>query len=68
MQHDGAMAVPKRIAQSHSSVQEGGRAEATAFGDGGGKGGNLKGVQHLQAHPQDGPVFQIPGESIIDGG
>ena len=44
VRHSGAVAVPKRIAQSHSAVQEGGRAEAKAFGGGGGKGGNLKGV------------------------
>ena len=68
VQHDGAVAVPKRISQVHITVQEGGRAEAMAFGGTGGKGGKLKGIQHLRAHPQDGPIFQIPGDSTIGGG
>ena len=66
--HYGAVVVPKRIAQVHSAVQEGGGAEATAFGDGGGKGGDLKGIWCLWAHPRDGPILQVPRESDIGGG
>ena len=66
--HDISVVVPKRIAQVHIAVQEGGRAEAMAFGGTGGKGGKLKGIQNLRAHPQDGPIFQIPGDSNIGGG
>ena len=51
LQHDGDVAVPKRIAQVHITVQEGGGAEAMEFGSGGGKGGDLKGVYCLRAHP-----------------
>ena len=68
LQHSGAVEVPKRIAQAHIAVQEGGGAEATVFGGGGGKGGDLKGVQCLWEHPQDGPVLKVPRESVIGGG
>ena len=68
VQHTGAVVLPKRTAQAHITVQEGGRAEEMAFVDGGGKGGNLKGVQRLWAHPQDGPIIQLLGESVIGGG
>ena len=51
VRHTGAEVVPKRIAQAHSAVQEGGGAEALAFGGGEGKGGDLKGVQRLWVHP-----------------
>ena len=68
VQHDGAMTAPKQILQEHSAVQEGGGEEATEFCGVGGKGNSLKGVQHLQTHPRDGPVLQIPGESTIGGG
>ena len=67
VQHAGAMAVPKQIGQVHSVVQEGGGSEATAFGSGGGKGGDHKGVQRLWAHPRDGPTLQVSGESDIGG-
>ena len=67
VKHDGAVAVLKRITQEHRAVQEGSRAETTVFGGGRGKGDDLKGVKHLQAHPQDGPVLQIHGESNIGG-
>ena len=42
--HDISVVVPKRIAQVHSTVQDRGGAEATAFGSGGVKGRDLKGV------------------------
>ena len=61
MQHSGAMAVPEWATPAHIVAQEGGGAEATAFG--GGKGGNLKGVQRLWAPPWDGDFLQIPRES-----
>ena len=51
VQHAGAVAVPKGIAQAHITVQEEGGAEVTPFGGGGGKGDNLKGVQSLWYHP-----------------
>ena len=51
VQHDGDVEVPKWISQDHSTVQEGGGAETTAFGGRGGKGVNIKGVQSLWAHP-----------------
>ena len=65
VQHSADVAVPTQIKQAHIAVQEWGRSEATAFGSGGGKGGNLKGVQRLWEHPQDSCIFQIPGESNI---
>ena len=65
MQHDGALVVLKNISQDHIAVQEGEIAETTSFGGVEGKGGDLKGVQRLWAHPQDGPVLQVPGESFI---
>ena len=58
VRHAGAVAVLKWIAQEHSAVQEGGRAETAAFGSGGGKGINPKGVQHLLSQPQDVPILQ----------
>ena len=64
----GAVAVPKRISQVHSAVQEGGGAEVMAFGGGGEKGGYIKVVQSLWVHPQYFTVFQVPGESIVGGG
>ena len=63
----GAVEVPKRIAQAHSAVQEGGGADMTAFGGIGEKGGDLKVVQSLWVHPQDFTVFQVPGYSIMGG-
>ena len=68
MRHAGPVALPKRIAQVYREGQEGGGSEATAFSGRGGKGGNLKGVRRLWAHPQYGPILQVPGESDIDGG
>ena len=68
VRHSGAVAFPKRIAQAHSAVQERGGSEETAFGGRGGKGGNLKGVQQLWAHPQYGPILQVTEESDIGGG
>ena len=68
LQHAGAVAVLKQIAQEHIAVQVGGRAETAEFGGGGGKGGKLKGIQRLRAHPGDGPILQIPGESTIGSG
>ena len=65
VQHAGDMEVPKRIAQAHRAVQEGEVEEATAFCGGRGNGGNLKVAQCLWAHPRDGIVFQVPGESYI---
>ena len=65
VQHSADVAVPTQIKQAHIAVQEWGRSEATAFGSGGGKGGNLKGVQRQWDHPQYSCVFQIPGESNI---
>ena len=38
------------------------------FGSGGGKGGNIKGIQNLWVHPQYGLIFQVPWESIIGNG
>ena len=67
MIHTGTVEVLKLIAQDHSAVQEGGRSEATKFDVRGVKGGDLEGVQRLQAHPQDGPVLQIYGEINIGG-
>ena len=68
VQHYGAVAFLERTTQDHREVQEGGRAKTMAFGGGGSKGGDLKGLQHIQAPPWDGPVLQIPGESNIGGG
>ena len=51
VRNTGAVAVLDQIAQYHSRVQEGGGAEMTEFGGGGGKGGDLKGVQRLHVHP-----------------
>ena len=65
VRHDGDVAVPKRMAQEHRVVQEGGGAEATLFGGEGGKGGDLKGVQILWVHTRDGHVFQINGKIHI---
>ena len=65
VQHAGVVAVLEWIAQEYSILQEGGRAETMAFGDGGGKVSDLKGVQLLWAPHQDGAVLQIPGESTI---
>ena len=36
-----------------------------AIGGRGGKGGDLKGVEHLGALPRDGPVIQIPEDGYI---
>ena len=52
----------------HSAVQGRGGAESTVFGDRGGKGVNLKGIQRLWAHPQYGPVLQVPGNIVIGSG
>ena len=68
VQHYGDVEVPKRITQALITVKEGGGSEVMAFGGRGGKGGNLKGVQRLWAHPNDVPVLQVPGESVIIGG
>ena len=68
VRHAGDMEVHKRITKAHGTVQEGIGAEVTAFGRGGGKGGDLKGVQRLWEHSLDGTVFQIPWESTIGGG
>ena len=68
LQHSGAVEVPKRIAQAHIAVQEGGGAEATVFGGGGGKGGDFKGVQRLWSHPRYFTVLQVPGDSDIGSG
>ena len=51
VQHASAVKVPELAAPAHSAVQQVGRSEVMAFGSGGGKGGNLKGVQHLWAPP-----------------
>ena len=48
-------------------MQEGVEAEKTAFGDGGGNGGGIKGIYLLRVSPRDGSVLQIPGESAISG-
>ena len=66
--HAGDVAFPKRIAQEHSAVQEGGVSEAAEFISGWGKGGDLKGVLSLWVQPIDGPVLQVSGESDISGG
>ena len=47
IQNYSDVAVQTQIIQAHSTVKEGGRVEATEFGTGGGKGGNLKGIQRL---------------------
>ena len=60
VRHAGDMEFLERIVQEHSALQDGGEAEMTAFGGGGGKVSDLKGVQRLQALPRDGPVLQIP--------
>ena len=65
MQHDGALVVLKNISQDHIAVQEGEIAETTSFGGVEGKGGDLKGVQRLWAHPRDVDVLQIHGENTI---
>ena len=39
--------------------------EAMAFGSGRGKGGELKGIQHLRAHPQDYPYFKYMGILLL---
>ena len=67
VRHAGDVVVPKWISQDHSTVQEGGGAETTAFGGRGGKGVNIKGVQRLWAHPWYGSAFQVLGGSIIGG-
>ena len=36
-----------------------------AIGGRGGKGGDLKGVEHLGALPRDGPIIQIPEDGYI---
>ena len=68
MQHAGAVSIPKHIEQSHIAVQEGDREESTSFGGRGWKGGNLKGIQCLWAHPRYDTVFQVPRESFIGAG
>ena len=40
----------------------------TEIGGGGVKGGDFKGIQRLQATPQDGDILQVTGESAICGG
>ena len=45
MQNSGSVEFPERAASTYGAVQEGGGAEATALGSGGGKGSHLKGVQ-----------------------
>ena len=65
MQHDGVGAVSKQAALAQSTIQEGGRAEATALGSRGGKGGHLKGVQRLWDPPGYGYLLQIHGESDL---
>ena len=62
-----SVAIPKWIAQTHRAVQEVSSAKVTAFGGGGGKGGKTRGVQHLWAHPRDGPVLQVTEESDVGG-
>ena len=51
VKHTGSVAVPQRVAQAHSAVQEGGGSEAAAFGGRVGKGNYLKVIQRLWAHP-----------------
>ena len=68
MRHACDVEVPKRIAQAHSAVQDGVREEATVLVGRGGKGDDLKVVQHLWEHPHNGKVLQLPGESDIGGG
>ena len=68
VQHSGAIAVLERISKYESAVKEGGGAEMTAFGGGGVKGGDIKGVQKLRAPPQDGLILQISVNSAIEGG
>ena len=59
------MVVPKRISQAHSTMQEGGGLEVMEFGGILVKVKKIKGDQILWAHPQDGPILQLPGESVI---
>ena len=61
VQHAGAVAVPKRIAQAYITVHARGGAESMELGGRGGKGGKIKGVQHLWEHPSDGTALQLPG-------
>ena len=65
VQYAGAVTVHKRIAQANIAVQEGGVEEVKEFGSIVGKFRNLKGIHRLWAHPQDGPVLKVPGESFI---
>ena len=62
VQYSGAMMVLEWIPQDNSAVQERVREKTMAIGGGGGKGGDLNGVQRLQDLPQDGPVLQITGQ------
>ena len=57
VQHASAVEVLESITKKNSAVKEGRREEATAFGGGGGKDGDLKVIQCLQAHPRDGPTL-----------
>ena len=51
VQYACSVAVLEWAAPAHSAAQEGGGVEATVFGGGGGKVGNLKGVQGLWGPP-----------------
>ena len=44
-----------------SQCMTGGGAESMELGGRGGKGGKIKGVQHLWEHPSDGTALQLPG-------
>ena len=67
MRYAGAVVVTKRISQAHRVMQEVGGVEATASGREGGKGGDLKGVQHIWVHLIYGTVLQVPVELDIGG-
>ena len=51
MLHVDAVAIPEKVVPAHAILQEGGGAEAMSVVSGGGKGGNLNGVQRLWAPP-----------------
>ena len=51
VQNSGAMAVTEWVAPAHSTMQEGGGAELTTVGSGGGGNSKIKGVQRLWAPP-----------------
>ena len=56
------------VPEVHPAMKEGGGAEATELGRGGGEGGHIQGVQHIWAPPGDDDLLQIPGEVGLSGG